>query len=183
MTFVFLFVLAVAWAWYLLTWLGSRREHRNVNSISTFSKHLSVLERTSPARAGFSTVPVRSSGRNALPEGSGLGVGAPAAMTLSQAQIRRRNVLFALAGLSVVSLALAAVVGGVFVPVTAAVVALLIGYVALLARMRSVQLEQAEKVRYLHSEDDWAAWDEEWDDGWVDDEAYDDELDSISYAR
>lgn len=180
MTFVILFVLAVAWAWYLLTWLGSRREHRNVNSISTFSKHLSVLERTSPARAGFSTVPVRPASREAAPTGPSHRP--PAAMTLSQAQIRRRNVLFALGGVSLASLALAALAGGVFVPVAVVSFVLLVGYVALLARMRTLQAEQAEKVRYLHAEDDWAAWDEEWDE-WADDEAYDDELDSVSYAR
>lgn len=178
MTFVILFVLAVAWAWYLLTWLGSRREHSNVNSISTFSKHLSVLERTSPANAGFSTVAVKPSNRGAVPAGPSFRP--PAAMTLSQAQIRRRNVLFALGAVSLVTLALAGLMGGVFVPVTVAVDVLLVGYVALLARSRSLQLERAEKVRYLHGEGDWADPDD-----WWDDEVYADELelDSVSYAR
>ena len=46
-TFVVLFLLAVIWAVYLASWIRSRSEHRSVNSISSFNKHLSVLERTS----------------------------------------------------------------------------------------------------------------------------------------
>ena len=178
MTFVILFVLAVAWAWYLLTWLSSRREHRNVNSISTFSKHLDVLERTSPARAGFSTVAIRSTRSSAVvTPGGPVGPVGGAAMTLSQAQIRRRNVLIALAALALGSLVPALVLGGAWIPLHVGIDVLLVGYVALLARSRRLAVEREQKVVVLHDEADWAAWeDEAWDDeDWADEQWHEDE--------
>lgn len=169
MKFVILFILAVGWTWYLLTWLGSRREHRNVNSISSFSKHLSVLERTSPARAGFSTVPVRSAPRSTA-SGFGFTPARPPAMTLTEAQVRRRNVLVALAAVAVASLVAASALGGVWLAVHLATDVMLVGYVGLLARSRTLAVERAEKVLYLYDPE---PGDEQWDDA-GDDEVWDD---------
>ena len=51
MTILVLFVLAVVWAVYLVSWIRSRTEHHRVNSISSFSNHLSILERAAPGSA------------------------------------------------------------------------------------------------------------------------------------
>ena len=53
-----LFILAVVWALYLASWLRSRAQgRRNSNSIASFNKHLSVLERARPA--GLQSEPLR----------------------------------------------------------------------------------------------------------------------------
>ena len=57
LTFLVLFVLAVVWAVYLVSWMRSRTSHRRVNSISSFSNHLSILERTTPVGAGVPMSP------------------------------------------------------------------------------------------------------------------------------
>ena len=107
-----LFILAVVWAVYLVIWVRSRSEHRSVNSISSFNKHLSVLERTSPGRGA---APTRIAGP--APQRSARLVGparvrpdalpASARMTRSQARERRKNVLIGLAGAVMVTLVLA----------------------------------------------------------------------------
>jgi hypothetical protein len=163
-TVVVLFLLAVLWAWYLVTWLRGRTEHRNVNSISSFSKHLSVLERATPV-----TSP-RSSSFGALPVGTGRALGSRA-MTLSEVHRRRRNVLTVLGGATAAAFLLTLVAGGAFVGLFVLSAGVLGGYVVLLARSRALQDERAQKVHYLHGWDD-QSWDEEWDEEW-DDEAWD----------
>jgi hypothetical protein len=148
-TFVVLFLLAVIWAVYLASWIRSRTEHRSVNSISSFNKHLSVLERTSPARQGLATSPA-----NPMPSGySGpVGLGAVrrrAGMTLSEARRRRRDVLYTLGGVALVTLMLAVVVGGSFVWLHLLADVLLVGYVGLLVHTRRLATERRHKVRYL----------------------------------
>ncbi|MCX7622030.1 MAG: hypothetical protein N2037_14455, partial [Acidimicrobiales bacterium] len=129
-----LFILAVLWAGVGLSWLRSRTEHRSVNSISSFSNHLNVLARTSPARRGLDVVTDRSPNRLGGPYPL---YRAPCSrpvpvMTLSQARRRRRDVLFGLTGGSVFLLFLAAVIGGVFVVLGILAFGLLGAYVALL---------------------------------------------------
>jgi hypothetical protein len=154
-TFVVLFLLAVIWAIYLASWLKSRGEHRSVNSISSFNKHLSVLERTSPARQGVSAVP------NRAPAGS-VGYGPatygmatygmgrpPSVMTRSEARRRRRDVLFALGGAVLITLMLTVVLGGPFLWLQLLADALLVGYVVLLVRSQRLAVERRSKVRYL----------------------------------
>lgn len=166
MTFVILFVLAVAWAWYLLTWYSGRREQRNVNSISSFSKHLSVLERTSPSNSGMVTVPGRAGGQRAEPR-TAVGMGRPPvrAMTRSQAQVRRRNVVLGLGVASMASVLAAWFVGGPFGWLAAIVLVVAVGYVGLLFRTHALTLERSEKVHYLHVADQpvetWDSWDDE----------------------
>lgn len=145
MTFVVLFILAVVWAVYLFSWLRSRTERRSVNSISSFNRHLSVLERTSPARLGVSAFP----GATATPVRRYAPAVAGAPTSLDAARRRRRDVLFALGGAGLVSLMLAVVVGGAFLYLFVLVLALLGGYVALLVRAQAHATERRNKVLYM----------------------------------
>jgi hypothetical protein len=142
-TFVVLFVLAVIWAVYLASWLRNRSEHRSVNSISSFNKHLSVLERTSPARQGS----VGSRASVAYPSYGP--VGRPATMTRSEARRRRRDVLFALAGVALVTLMFAVLLGGPFVYLQLLADVALLGYLGLLVHTQRLAAERRDKVRYL----------------------------------
>jgi Flp pilus assembly protein TadB len=156
-TFVLLIILAVVWAVYLVSWARSRTEHRSVNSISTFSKHLSVLERTTP---GWASAPTRIAGSPA-PQRATVSLARPAfaptayrpagspAMTRQQARERRKNVLFGLAGGVLVTLALTVVLGGPFLYLQLLADALLVGYVVLLAQTQRIVVERQSKVRYL----------------------------------
>lgn len=146
-----LFLLAVLWAVYLASWFRGRSE-RSVNSISSFNKHLSVLERTSPARHGLPAVQTRSSRATVTPlYGTGPVVIRRATMTLSEARRRRRDVLFVLGGVALVTLMLAVVAGGIFVWLQVLADALLLAYVGLLVRTQQLATERRTKVRYLTS--------------------------------
>jgi Flp pilus assembly protein TadB len=143
-TFVVLTILAVVWAIYLVSWFRSRAGHRSVNSISSFNRHLSVLERTSPARHGISAVahPARPA--------SIYGPGRPApVMTLAAARRRRRDVLYGLTGGVLLALVLAVTLGGPFVVLFPVAVVALFGYVAALVRAQHLAQERKAKVRYL----------------------------------
>lgn len=137
-----LFVLAVIWAVYLASWIRSRGEHRSVNSISSFNKHLSVLERTSPARHG---------GAKSASPYRGFGPVGPRGHRMSrhEARRRRRDVLFALGGVALVTLMLAVVAGGPFVYLQLFADALLVGYVGLLVHTQRLAADRRNKVRYL----------------------------------
>ena len=85
-----LFVLAVVWAVYLASWLRNRSEHKSVNSISSFSRHLSVLERATPgSRQPVSRAQVPGNFPGYAPVRRN-------GMSLSTARRRRRDVLFVL---------------------------------------------------------------------------------------
>lgn len=159
MTFVVLFILAIVWAVYLVSWARSRSEHRSVNSISTFSKHLSVLERTTPGR---SAAPTRLAGSPA-PQRATVSLARPAfapqlyrtaganGMVMSRRQVRerRKNVLFALAGAVLVTLALTVVLGGATIYLQLLADVLLGAYVLLLIQTQRMVVERQAKVRYL----------------------------------
>lgn len=167
-----LFILAVVWAVYLVSWLRSRHETRNVNSISSFSRHLSVLERTSPgSRQGTDFGAARrQAGLAPLPP-----MGVVRRPTLSPAKKRRKDILTGL-GATTGVLALAAVVfGGRFVALFVLVAAITAAYVALLVQTQKRVLEQRTKVRHLANPARpvapraWAQADDEWADGGWDD--------------
>ncbi len=140
-----LFVLAVIWAVYLASWVRSRSEHRSVNSISSFNKHLSVLERTSPSRQGHS-----SAARSSIAYPSyGSMVRRSASMTKSEARRRRRDVLFALAGVALVTLMLAVLMGGPLVYLQLLADVALVGYIGLLAHTQRLAADRRNKVRYI----------------------------------
>lgn len=141
-----LFILAVVWAVYLASWLRSRSRHRSVNSIASFNRHLTVLERTSPARHGIAAVPHR--GR--LGAASGVPRSIPrGGMRLDEARRRRRDVLYGLLGAAFVTFSLAVVAGGGFVWLHLLVDALLVAYVVLLVRAQRLAQERRAKVRFL----------------------------------
>ena len=154
-----LFILAVAWAVYLVNWARSRSEHRSVNSISSFNKHLSVLERTSPGRGA---APTRIAGP--APQRSAVSLARPAfaptpyrhsgAMTRQQARERRKNVLLVLTGAVLVTLVLAIGVGGPALYLNLLADALLAAYVVLLVQLRRMAEERQLKVRYLQPQVD-----------------------------
>ncbi len=144
-----LFILALVWAIYLASWFRSRTEHRRVNSISSFNRHLSVLERTSPARHGISAV----SRSPRPPSIHGPVRTADPVMTLTDARRRRRDVLYALTGGALVGLVLAVTLGGPFVVLCGLAVALLAGYVVALVRAQQLAQERRAKVRYLRQTD------------------------------
>ena len=147
-----LVILAVVWAVYLASWVRSRTEHRRVNSINSFSQHLSVLERTTPSS--------RSAGRSAAPRpAGGLAVGASLQSvgsphlarrtTLSQAKKRRRDVLVGLLAATGVTFLGMLVVGGPVRYLFGLSLVLTVGYVVALASIQKRALERRSKVRYL----------------------------------
>ncbi len=148
MTFLVLFILAVVWAVYLFSWVKTRSETRSVNSISSFNKHLTVLERTSPARTAISTGTISRPvqvGRVPLPVNS-------APQTLKSARQRRRDVLFGLGGASLITLFLAVVAGGPFIVLFLLAAGATGAYVTLLVRAQRSAIERRTKVVYLPTE-------------------------------
>jgi hypothetical protein len=145
---VVLFILAIVWAVYLGSWIRSRQENRGVNSITSFSKHLSVLERTSPARAGIDA-PHRMGVRRPTPIYPAVGYQPRPTMSLAQARRRRKAVLQGLASAAVATLLLALVMGTPALVLHLLVDACLAGYVVLLARTQRLAAERKAKVRYL----------------------------------
>ena len=145
-----LLVLAVVWTVYLFTWVRSRRDRRGVNSISTFSHHLSVLERTSPARpSGVLSISSRPQGRLA-PIYPAVGYRPPrASMSLTEARRRRRNVLVGLAAAALLTMVLLPFLGSFVVVLHLLIDALLVTYVVLLLHNQRLAVERREKVRYL----------------------------------
>jgi hypothetical protein len=148
-TLVLLFLVAIGWAIYVAAWIRSRSDRRGVNSISSFSKHLSVLERTSPARPMSSGVDRRPSGRP-TPIYPAVGY-APtrSSMSLWEARRRRRNVLASLAGAAVATLVLVPFAGPAMLVLHLLCDVLLAGYVVLLVRTQRLAAERRAKVHYL----------------------------------
>ena len=145
-----LFILAVVWAIVIGSWVRSRHETRGVNSISTFAKHLSVLERTSPARIGpGANADRRPQGRPEPIFPAASYVPARAAMSLPDARRRRKNVLVALAGAVVATLVLIPFMGSTMVLLNVVADVLLVGYVGLLIRTQRRAAERRVKVHYL----------------------------------
>lgn len=142
MTFLVLFVLAVVWAVYLVSWVRSRTSHRRVNSISSFSNHLSILERTAPA-----TVSVPVAPRTAPLQGGEYF--APHRPRLSPQKKRRRDVLFATAGATALTFLLGLAMGGAAWMLFLLSLAAFVGYVVLLANLQKQKLERRAKVRQL----------------------------------
>jgi hypothetical protein len=165
---VVLLVLAIVWGVLLVSWLRSRSDNTSSDSVGTFRRHLSVLERAAPAR-----VAPANRLRNS-PIGGGLGrptyrpaagipgrrIGPPprtpvlaaripsqAALRRRQAQRRRRDVFIALLAGAFGSLALAGGLGlTIMWPVQVLFDLLLVGYVALLIRLRNLAAEREMKL-------------------------------------
>jgi hypothetical protein len=180
-TYVVLFILAVVWAVYLVSWLRTRTETRKVDSISSFNRHLSILERTAPGGSTRSSAPAV--------RGPGIGLGAPPMVrrpALSPAKKRRKDILTGLLAATGVSMLAGLFIGGVFRMLFVASLLLTVGYVALLVSAQRRVIEQRTKVRRLATPMAAparvrpAAWSEDWGgadgadadwDSWADDDA------------
>lgn len=153
-----LVILAVVWAIYLASWVRSRTEHRRVNSINSFSQHLSVLERTTPGSRGAGP----RSASVAL-AGVGVAMAAPRRTTLSQAKKRRRDVLVGLLGSTGVTFLGTVALGGPVRYLFFVSLLCTVAYVVALASIQKRTLERQAKVRYLGESGAPAAWaDETW---------------------
>lgn len=133
-----LLILVIAWAVVLLpSWLRNRSESRATDSILLFREHLSTLQRATPA------------GRNATLAARSTRWAKPArAAARCAVRRRRRDVLFTLAAVSVLTLAMAVVMRGVAIMAFLLCGALLVSYMALLVQLRRRSVRRA-KVRYL----------------------------------
>ena len=138
---VLLLVLAIAWAAVLLPpYLRKRRHARLGDSISLFNRHLSVLERTAPTG---------STSASLSPMTNGSATPLPVPRSAVEAQQRRREVLAVMGAAVLVTLAGAALIGGVVVFVHILVDIVALGYVVMLARLKRLHDERAQKVRTL----------------------------------
>lgn len=154
-----LLLLALIWGALLVSWLRSRSATTFTDSVGSFRRHLTVLERTTPTT-------VRPANRLSEPRPSyqPLGVARPtatarltrpvaansAALRRRQAQKRRRDVFFALLAGTFGSLLLALVPGlSMMWSVQVLFDLMLAGYVAILVRLRNAAAEREMKLRYM----------------------------------
>lgn len=150
-----LLVLAGIWvAVIAVPLVRAKTDGKLSDSIGSFRRHLSVLERAAPLtvapanrlhlpRAHGGTIgPYRPPGAPVVRSGSG--------ERRQQAQKRRRDVLLALAVLVAGSAVLAMIPGlSMMWMVNFVADALLVGYLVLLVRMRNVAAEREMKLRFL----------------------------------
>ena len=141
-----LFLLAIAWAMFALSWIRSRSDRRGVNSISSFSKHLSVLGRSTPV--GYSAPGYQAPG-SSMPIMPVSYAPARSSMSLADARRRRRTVLMGLSGLTLFTLVLVPFGGTLMLAAFLVTLALLAGYVVLLLRTQKLAAERRAKVHYL----------------------------------
>lgn len=128
-----LFILAVVWAVYLVSWFRSRTVQTGGNSISTFSNHLSILERTAPGAnpSAYSNQMV-----NRPPK-------------LSPQKKRRRDILVGLLAATGTTFLGTIAIGGMVTNLFLLCLVLTASYVGLLATAQKQALERRAKVRYL----------------------------------
>ena len=139
-----LFILAVIWAAVLLPpYLQNRSESRPADSISSFQRQLSVLERRA--------VVVNPSLQRSVPSGRSFASEVTPAMRFSrsEAKKRRRDVLFTLAGAAGITFLMALMLGGPVWGLQLMCDVLLAGYVVLLVQVQQRAMERDTKVRYL----------------------------------
>lgn len=159
-----LFILAVVWAVYLASWFRSRSETRSVNSISSFSRHLSVLERTAP---GARTSPARAADFGPARAAAGLGpLGSPGAPRSAQsmAKKRRKDILMGLLTATAVTALAGFFMGGVALLLFGLSLVLTVAYVVLLAQAQKRLVEKRTKVRYLAPQHTASSSEPGWDD-------------------
>jgi hypothetical protein len=164
---VVLLVLAVVWLVLLVSWFRSRTDGSFSDSVSSFRRHLTVLERATPGTVRpanrLRSGPV--AGRQPMRPGPALRTGyasrsmvgaagfrrlSPAALRRRQAQRRRRDVFFALLA-GVIGTFVVALIPGLKImwPVQLAFDALFLVYLALLVRMRNLAAERAVKLTFI----------------------------------
>jgi hypothetical protein len=146
-TIVVLFILAAMWAAVLLPpWLRNRTENRPADSIVSFRRQLSVLERTTPG----TTVAAPVTRIGALPPAPSPGAGVMPVLSLREAQKRRRDILFGLLAAMGGSLLIGLLPGlRVMLGLHLLLDVLFVAYLALLVQARKAAVERDMKVRYL----------------------------------
>jgi hypothetical protein len=169
---VVLLVLAIVWGALLVSWLRSRRQDTAYDSVGTFRRHLTVLERAAPStvipanrlrtagapgghaipayrppgavRGGYASRPA------AAGPASGLRPVSPAVLRRRQAQRRRRDIFFVLLA-GVAGSFLLAIIPGLSIMWSVQVMfdVIFLLYVALLVRARNVSAERELKVTFM----------------------------------
>ncbi len=166
-----LLVLAVVWGVLLVSWLRSRRQNTAYDSVGTFRRHLTVLERAAPStvapanRLRTGGVPghvipayrPRGAGRGGQSGRLGVAPGGlrpPSAADLRrrQAQRRRRDVFFVLLA-GVVGSFLLAILPGMSIMWSVQVMFDIVFafYLALLVRARNLAAERELKLTFMPS--------------------------------
>ena len=182
MTTVVLLVLAIVWAAVLFSWLRSRAQSTFSDSVGTFRRHLTILERTMPAtvpaanrrRGGptpgraLSSVGLSSrapstrpaASRAAAPRAAAPRAAAPRAAVSGpaarrrQTQKRRRDVFTTLVVATVGTLLIAAVTASKEAIIVQVLCDLSLGaYVSLLVHQRNLAGEREFKLSYLDAAD------------------------------
>jgi hypothetical protein len=169
---VVLLVLAVIWGVLLVSWLRSRRQDTAYDSVGTFRRHLTVLERAAPYtvapanRLRTGGVPGHvipayrppglgrgaQPGRPAVGAAGGLRPPSPAALRRRQAQRRRRDVFFVLLAGVVGSFVLAILPGlSIMWSVQVMFDIVFAAYLALLVRARNLAAEREVKLTFMPS--------------------------------
>jgi membrane protein implicated in regulation of membrane protease activity len=139
-----LFILAVIWAAVLLPpYLQNRSESRPADSISSFQRQLSVLERR--AVVVNPSLQRSTSGRSFNAENAAI------RLSRSEAKKRRRDVFFTLAGAAGITFLMAVMLGGPVWGLNLICDLLLAAYVAMLVQTQQRATERDSKVRYLPS--------------------------------
>lgn len=149
MSLVVLLILAVVWGVFLVPQvLRARADRGPADSIGSFRNQLSMIERSLPEGAGR----VGHLAPRRAPQLGYAPIGAPVRLSAmpsrAELQRRRQNVLLALLGAVVVTLALGLVFPPAFALNVVADLALA-AYVTLLVRARNLAVEREMKVRYL----------------------------------
>jgi hypothetical protein len=169
---VVLLVLAIVWGVLLVSWLRSRRQNTAYDSVGTFRRHLTVLERAAPStvapanRLRTGGVPEHvipayrppgvgrggHSGRLVAGASGGLRPPSAAALRRRQAQRRRRDVFFVLLA-GVVGSFLLAMLPGMSIMWSVQVMFDIVFtlYVALLVRSRNLTAERELKLTFMPS--------------------------------
>lgn len=158
-TLVLLVLLAIVWAGVGVYWLRTRMPTPSL-AIGSYTRQLSSLD-SLPNTGRASVVPIRGVGTGSSRAGHSLtdparSAPAPApgpvaprtsdSVTSAQARLRRRNVLLGLAGMSVITLLAAFVVGGAgIILIHLLIDALLLGFVLLLVQyQREIELARTQ---------------------------------------
>lgn len=161
-----LLVLAIVWGILLVSWLRSRAEGTFSDSVGTFRRHLSVLEKAAPYRVPPANrlrgpAPIPAYRAPAAIRGERIGATrplanparrpvTPTALRRRQSQKRRRDVFFALLA-GVVGSFLIAIIPGLSVMWSVQVLfdVMFVAYVAMLIHLRNVAAERDLKLRFM----------------------------------
>jgi hypothetical protein len=148
-----LVILAGVWMAVLLPpWLQNRRAGRPADSISSFRRQLSVLERSNSASVAYRPRPTaaRLARMQSIERGPAPSFRrGPVSLSRSAARRRRRDVLSTLVAAALLTLGLAVVLGGPVVVLHLVIDLLMVTYIVLLVRAERLAAEREHKVRFL----------------------------------